>query len=205
MVPGWLHGAKKAAFGHVRPSNVSLYFSLIFLFIRIYIYVYVYYIHINIQRGRPGIPFYPTLCGRVEWAGGSCGRVRPARRPISRLYLTPTRRHTHTDDKPCPKQQPKMGPKSTQNRSQILCLLLYFVGKYGFVPYGKKVALGRQSRTEKKLLWQPFHVLEVALLIWRSYLVALVCPCPFLPCVLPSKTHLYLQSPHLDHKNRRLV
>ena len=45
---------------------------------------------------------------------------------------------------------------------------------------GEKVALGRQHRREKKLPWQPFHVLEVALLTWRLYLVAFVCPCAFL-------------------------
>ena len=103
---GSMEQRKRPSATSARQMFLSISHSFFYLYVSlyIYIYVYVYYIHINIQRGRPGIPFYPTLCGRVEWAGGSCGRVRPARRPISRLYLTPTRRHTHTDDKPCPKQ-----------------------------------------------------------------------------------------------------
>ena len=39
MVPGWLRGAKKAAFGHVRPSNFSFSFSL---YISVYLYLYMY-------------------------------------------------------------------------------------------------------------------------------------------------------------------
>ena len=41
MVPGWLHGAKKAAFGHVRPSNFPLSFFLSIVF-NMYLYMYMY-------------------------------------------------------------------------------------------------------------------------------------------------------------------
>ena len=45
MVPGWLRGAKKAAFGHVRPSNFSFSFSLyISVYLYLYMYVYIKYI-----------------------------------------------------------------------------------------------------------------------------------------------------------------
>ena len=162
----------------------------------------------NNQKGRRGIPFYLTLCGRAGRVGESCGRVRPARRPISRLCLTTTHRHTHIHThrrQTLPKtaaqngsqKYPKPVAKSAQN-------ILFFKEK-SISTVGEKVALGRQHRRGKKLLWQPFHVLEVALLTWRLYLVAFVCPCTFLSRLFPSKTRLYLQSPHPNHKNTGLV
>ena len=96
------------------------------------------------------------------------------------------------------KQHPKVVAKFDQNKR-------VFSRKNRFPPYRKKVALGRQHRTEKKLLWQPFHVLEVALLTWRLYLVAFVCPCTFLSRVVPANIPLYLQPPRPNHKNTRLV
>ena len=94
------------------------------------IYVYVYQIHMNNRKGRPGIPFCLTLCRRVGRAGESCGRVRPARRPISPLCLTTSHRHTHTHPHPqttnLPRQQPQMCPKSTQNRSPNLSKTFVF-------------------------------------------------------------------------------
>ena len=163
----------------------------------------------NNQKCRPGIPFYLTLCGRAGRAGESCGRVRPARRPISRLCLTTTHKHTHihthrrqTLPKTAPQNGSKTYPKPVAKSAQNT---VFFSGKVDFHRREKNVALGRQHRREKKLLWQPFHVLEVALLTWRLYLVAFVCPCTFLSRVVPANIPLYLQPPRPNHKNTRLV
>ena len=162
----------------------------------------------NNQEGRPGIPVYPTSRRRVGRAGGSCGRVRPARQPISRLCLTTTHRHTHIHThgrQTLPKTAAQIWSKKHRKPVAKSAQIIAFFGEKLISPVQEKVALGGQPRREKKLLWQPFHVLEVALLIWRLYLVVFVCPCTFLSRLFPSKTRLYLQSPHPNHKNTGLV
>jgi len=83
-------------------------------------------------------------------AGGRVMRSNPASKashqPIVSDNHTQTHTHTHTstptDDKPCPKQQPKICPTSTQNRSPNLTKTKeFFSGKSDF------------HRMEKKLLW----------------------------------------------------
>ena len=103
------------------------------------IYVYVYQIHMNNRKGRPGIPFCLTLCRRVGRAGESCGRVRPARRPISRLCLTATHKHTQTHPHPqatnlAQNSSPKWVQKVPKTGRQICQKHYVFLRKMGFPP-----------------------------------------------------------------------
>ena len=143
-------------------------------------------------------------------AGGRVMRSNPASKashqPIESDNHTQTYTHVHTHRQQTlpktaaqngSKKYPKPVAKSVQN--------IVFVKEKSIPTVGKKVALGRQHRREKKLPWQPFPVLEVALLTWRLYLVAFVCPYTFLSRVVPANIPLYLQPPRPNHKHTRLV
>ena len=165
MVPGWLHGAKKAAFGHVRPSNVSLYFSLLFLFIRISIYIYIciciLYTHKYPKRSpRNSILSHIVREGRV---GGRVMRSGPASKAAHQPIVSDTHTQTHAH------RRQTLSKTVTQNGSKkytkpvakscVCCCILWVNMDSG--------------RTGKKLLWAAKAVRKKScsgslFMCWRS-------------------------------------
>ena len=105
---------------------------------------------------------------------------KAAHQPIVSDNHTQTHTHIHTHRRQTvPKTAPQNGSKTYPKPVAKSNKNMVFSGKIDF-QRREEIALGRLHRREKKLPWQPFHVLEVALLTWRLYLVAFVCPCAFL-------------------------
>ena len=117
-------------------------------------------------------------------AGGRVMRSNPASKAAHQPIVSDNHTQTHTHPHPqttnlAQNSSPKLVQNVPKTGRQICPKHCIFPAKID-VHRREKVALGRQHRREKKLPWQPFHVLEVALLTWRLYLVAFVCPCAFL-------------------------
>ena len=98
MVPGWLHGAKKAALGHVRPSNFPLSFFLSIVF-NMYLYMYMYSNTHELPKMSPrnSILSYIVREGR---AGGRVMRSNPASKAAHQPIVSDNHTQTHTHPHP---------------------------------------------------------------------------------------------------------